>query len=313
MDEGQGPVPLLDADLAEFLRRRALEISAIDMSDLPVDEARQLYAERTAYGQPRERPPCLVEDVRPAGSPAARIYRPPIGGGTETILYAHGGGWIVGNLDTHDRMIRALCASTRATVVAIDYRLAPESRFPAQVADCLAAFRWLCHSENVLGVNSDAITIAGDSAGACLALAAAQTLAKRGGETPAGLILLYGCYAPSFSTESHNAYGDGRFGLSTLAVRRFWEYYAGNEPPCQAIPLHGEFRGLPPTYLGAAALDPLRDDTFRLVEHLAGAGVPHHLDVWTGCPHAFLQLPADIPAVARAFDDIAAGWSRLRA
>lgn len=302
----------IDADLAEFLRRRAIAIPPIEMTDLSVDEARRLYSTRCAYGQDGEgQPACMVEDVRPTRSPAARIYRPMTDARRETILYVHGGGWIVGDLDTHDRMMRALCRSTRATVVAIDYRLAPESRYPVQVADCVAAFRWLRRSANALELTADAITIAGDSAGACLALSAAQCLVKLDSKPVAALMLLYGCYAPDFSTSSHHAYGNGQFGLSTLAMQRFWKYYAGDETPHRAIPLHGDLRGLPPVYLGAAAIDPLRDDTLKLAERLAAASVRYHLDIWPGCTHAFLQLPMDIPVITRAFDDIAAGWHGL--
>lgn len=311
MDTKLDQVDSLDADLAAFLRQRALEIPVVELTDLPVVEARVLYERRVAYGQNGDYAQCLTQDVQPAGAPAARIYRPSAPLGAETILYVHGGGWIFGNLDTHDWMMRALCTSARATVVAIDYRLAPESRYPAQLADCLAAYRWLRQSADALGVDAGAITLAGDSAGACIALSTAQELLRQRAKMPAALILLYGCYAPDFSTVSHDAYGDGRFGLSSAAMRRFWKYYAGEHPPRQAAPLRGEFYGLPPIYLGAAGLDPLLDDTLRLAEALATAGVPYHLDRWPACPHAFLQLPVEIPVVGEAFKDIATGWRGL--
>lgn len=312
MREQDGEQPKLDAGLAAFLQLRAQHFPAVDLTELPLDEGRRLYEARCQFGQSAE-PPCRVEDrllPLPSGRIRARLYRPLSEARPEAILYFHGGGWIFGGIETHDGLMRGLCRLSGVTVVGVDYRLAPEAPFPEPLKDCVEAFRWLQQEADALGIAPEAITIAGDSAGACLALSAGQELAGRDG--PEALMLLYGCYAPMFSTDSHRAYGDGRFGLSTMAMQRYWQHYTGGSSETLAAPLKAKLEGLPPLYLGAAGLDPLRDDSLLLAERLADAGLRFRLDVWEGCTHGFLQLPGTIPAVASALSAAVAGWKAIR-
>ena len=304
----------IDPKLEAFLQRRARHFPAVDLATLPLCEGRKLYAERSKFGH-EGLAYCRTEEFEialPSGPIAARLYRPQSGATRHAILYVHGGGWIFGDIDTHDGLMRNLCRASGALVVGINYRLAPETPFPGPLEDCVGAFRWLQNSARAMGADPHAITIAGDSAGACMALSSVLVLADF--EAPEALMLLYGCYAPDFSTPSHRSYGDGRYGISSDAMRHYWDCYCGRgEPPRLAAPLRSGLEGLPPIYLGASALDPLRDDTLLLANRLAERNLRSRVDIWEGCTHSFLQLPDTIPVVAAAIDDAVAGWKAVRA
>ncbi|MEI9931214.1 MAG: alpha/beta hydrolase [Rhizomicrobium sp.] len=189
----------------------------------------------------------------------------------------------------------------------IDYRLAPEHPFPAALDDARAAWNWLCANAASLDIEPDKLAIAGDSAGANIALTTALSLRDKGGTLPSALALFYGCYAPDFDTESHRILGDGRFGLTTARMRWYWQNYVGDltAAPALAAPLRAELTGLPRTYLSLAELDPISDDTRALAKRLSSAGVQHDLVAWPGTGHGFLQMTRDAAIARKAVDHAA--------
>ena len=229
------------------------------------------------------------------GGVGCRLLRPadPRPG---TVVFVHGGGWTFGTPATHERFASLLAAGTRRPVLVPDYRLAPEHAAPAAVDDVLAVLaEWDAPGPLVL---------AGDSAGANIALAAALARPPR---TPAFLSLLYGCFAPDFDTASHARNGEG-YGLTTARMRWYWRNWLGAAPDPRAAPGHADdLAGLPPCHLLAAGLDPLLDDSIRLAARLAVAGVSVRLDVVPGVVHGFLQMTSRLtPAVTATRDIVAA-------
>jgi acetyl esterase len=308
---------LIDPGIAEAQAAQAQAVQPFDLFSLPVAEVRRLA--NAAYGfWNRSKPPLeICEDLAipgPGGPIALRRYGlencgPEMAHDRLTVLYLHGGGWVFGNLDSHDRLCRLLARQAGAEVVAVDYRLAPEHPFPAGLDDALTAWRWLRSMRP-----SARLAVAGDSAGANLALALCLVLRDGGEPVPAAASLFYGCYLPRFDLDSHRLHGDGCFGLSTADMRWFWQQYLGKPPhpaPSLAAPATADLSGLPPLYLSAAALDPQLDDTRLLAERLAQAGIVHEVDLWPGAVHGFLQMTAHAPLAVAALDKASIALRRL--
>ena len=158
-------------------------------------EARRLYRERRAYTQPDPPPVAAVRDLHTDGGVPLRLYRPVDAGDDAVVkpalVYFHGGGWTIGDLDTHDVLCRQLCAAAGIVVVAVDYRLAPEHRFPAAVDDCLAATRWVRREAAALGIDPTRLAVGGDSAGGNLAAVVALTLRDAGDAALTFQLLIY--------------------------------------------------------------------------------------------------------------------------
>lgn len=260
-----------------------------------------------------------VEDlsIPGPGSPLnARWFDPRVekAGPAPAILFLHGGGWTIGSIDTHDRLMRCLAAATGWPVLGIDFRLAPEHPFPAALDDSLAAFAWLSGRAGQLEVDPARIALVGDSSGGNLALATAITL-RDGGTVPPpmALALFYPCLSPTMDSESHRDNGDGRFGLTTERLTWYWRNYwpdQTGEPPPLAAPLGARLEGLPPVYACLAELDPLADDARELANRLAAADVAFTLDSWPGAVHGFMQMTRDV-SLARQAVTAAAEFLRL--
>lgn len=247
----------------------------------------------------------------PAGPLPLRLYRPHLHSGGPLAVYFHGGGFVLNSLATHDRLMREIASRAHVPVLGVGYSLAPKRRFPVQIEEALTCVEWAVRSAPMLGINPDRIALAGDSAGACLALAAACALRDRGNGRPAFLALLYGMFSNDLDTSSHRAFGGAGHMLPTARVRWFWDQYlvgpADHDDP-RAVPLLADLRGLPPTLIIAAGLDCLRDDSTRLAARLRAARVPHVLSVYDDLPHGFAILA---PAVRRAADALAEATSAL--
>jgi acetyl esterase len=307
-------MPELDPDMARLLQEAAAT-PAPDLLAMPVDAARDAFARRWR--------PWNTEDgaTGPAGRSLhieaagrtlrALVFRPEDAGDT-VIVYLHGGGWMFGAPETHAALTRRLAGAARATVVSLDYRLSPEHPFPAARDDALAAVAAL-RDGAVAGIAARRIALTGDSAGAAVALSAAQALRDAGGGVLSALALFYGCYAPDFATDSYRRFGDGAFGLSLARMERFWQAYAGDRPPEAVAPGLAPLEGLPPVYLNVAALDVLRDDSLRLAAALAGSGVAARMDVVPGVVHGYAQMVARLPVAGRALDGAAAWLADLPA
>lgn len=286
----------------------------IDYAALPIAEARAVFDRGCAPWCALAPEIAAIEDVTLPGVDAplrARLYRP--GEGTlPLVIFVHGGGWTFGSLDSHENEIRHLALASSAAVLAIDYRLAPEHPFPAPLDDVLAAIAAV--KGGVLGDRIDPrrFALAGDSAGATLALGALLTLRDQGREMARCAVLFYGCFAPIFDTDSHRRWGNGMFGLSSDRMRWYWRNFLGGkleEAPVRAAPLNADLAKLPPLYLVAAGLDPLHDDTWLMAERLKQAGVTHQVETVPGVIHGFLR---NAPRLAAARRSLAAAGAFLK-
>jgi len=232
----------------------------------------------------------------PAGSIRIRVYTPAGSAPFPVLLYIHGGGWVVCSLDTHDRECRTLARGAGCLVVSVDYRLAPEHKFPAAVDDCLAALRWVLAHAAEIGGDPRRVAIGGDSAGGNLA-AAITILARDQGLGPlAGQLLIYPVtdhYDPG--TPSYREFGEG-CGLTRDSMIWFWDHYlshpgAAGDP--RAAPLRApDLRGLPPAFVLTAEYDVLRDEGERYAERLRAAGLPTRLKRYDGAIHGFVNMSA---------------------
>lgn len=227
-----------------------------------------------------------------------------------TLLYLHGGGWVLGSIQSHFNIMARLAELTGFTVVGIDYALAPEAPFPGGLNDAVAAFRTLR-----AGAPAQPWLVAGDSAGANIAMSMMLDLRDAGERLPDAGLLFYGVFSENHKTVSHRLCGDGQFGLSTEMMVWYRQHYLNGQPVSPAdprvSPLHADLRGLPPIYLNAAGLDCLRDDSVEMAQRLAAAGVPHQFTMFEGVNHGFMQMSSELPEAMDAFRD-AAAFVRVR-
>jgi acetyl esterase len=224
------------------------------------------------------------------------------------VLYIHGGGWVICSLDTHDGVCRRLANTSGLRVASLDYRMAPEHPFPAPLDDCVAATRWLASNAGEIGFEADRIGLAGDSAGGNLALATLLALRDDGDRLPRTAALIYGAFSADLASPSHREFGGGEYVLSTPVMQWFWDHYVPdarrrNDP--LVSPLHADLRGLPPLYVSAAELDPLRDDSERLAGRLALAGVDFDYRLWRGVCHACIMMSRMLPAADEQIAQVA--------
>lgn len=247
----------------------------------------------------------------PWGEMRARLYHATAAPPDAVIVYAHGGGWTFGSIDTHDGTMRYLGEAAGCAVLGVDYRLAPEHPFPAPLDDLLAAVAFVERGGLGAAVAPGHIALAGDSSGANLALAALLRRRDEGLAPVAAAALFYGSYEPDFASSSHAAFGGGDYLLTSANMRWYWDNFLGGEPDTTvslAAPIRADLAGLPPLYLSAAGLDPLRDDTVRLAQRLSEAGVPFRFDHVPGVVHGCLRMARELDA-ARAM--LAAGGAYI--
>jgi acetyl esterase len=255
-------------------------------------------------------PVASSEDVRVDGGQGtvdARIYRPETSAlRLPTVVFFHGGGFVTGDLDTHDGQARWLCRETEAVVVSVDYRLAPESPFPAGVEDAVAATGWAAAHVMELGGDPDRLAVAGDSAGANLAAVVAQGARDAGAPGLAAQLLVYPATdleddeGQRYPSRLENAEG---YFLSAQDMRWFGGHYipAGvDRRDPRLSPLHGDLRGLPPAVVVTAELDPLRDEGRAYARALEEAGVKVAALEFDGLVHGFFGMAAVVPACDRA-------------
>jgi acetyl esterase len=307
----------LDEDSAKLLAWRR-EINAPFFQDLTPVEAR---AAMTAARVAANVAPPAVKEVRdhsigaPGRAIAARRYAPDSTAHDKpgpALIFFHGGGWVIGDIDTHDGTCRILSRRTGALVVSVDYRLAPEHRFPAALDDCEAATVWVAEQAGAWGADPDRLGVAGDSAGGNLAGAVAQRLQRRGGPALKAQALVYP--ATDFTTIRPSQVSNGEGYLLTAdAMAWFSAQYLGQQDGADpdASPLLGSLAGLPPAVVATAQFDPLHDEGTAYAEALRQAGVEVHLLDFPGLVHGFLGLGALSPASARAGDEIWAAFSIL--
>lgn len=288
----------LDPQAAAYLERmRALGVRPYH--ELPVAVGRRMIDEAAAdlFGEPD--PVDAVEDDDADGVPV-RLYR-PAGGERRALVYLHGGGWVLGSLASHDPLCRTLAARSGWTVVAADYRLAPEHPHPAAVEDAWTATRWAAG-------RFERLAVGGDSAGGHLAAVVALR-ARAGGPALALQLLLYPIADHGFDTPSYREHGTGT-NLTEATMRWFWRLYLPDESLAddpEVSPLRApDLAGAAPAFVVTAGHDPLRDEGEAYARRLADAGVPVTLRRYENQIHGFLRMPAVIDRARDGIDDVAA-------
>jgi len=249
----------------------------------------------------------------PDGEIPVRVYTPRAASGLPLLVYFHGGGWVIGSLETHDRTCRALARAADCAIVAIDYRLAPEHKFPAAAEDCFAAFRWAVAHAAELGADARRVAVGGDSAGGNLAAVVSQMARDRGGPTPVFQLLVYPVTDSRCESVSFRDNGEGYF-LTADSMRWFWEQYLRGSADAAnpyASPAHAaSLAGLPPALVITAEYDPLRDEGEAYAAALRGAGVSAETRRYDGMIHGFFGMGELLPQGDQA---IAAAGEALRA
>jgi acetyl esterase len=242
----------------------------------------------------------------PGGEIPVRIYRPAGAEPKPAIVYYHGGGWVIGGLNTHDGGCRAFANAADAVVVSVDYRLAPEHPFPAPLDDAIAALTWVHDNAGELGVDVGHVAVAGDSAGGNLAAVVAQQVRDAGGPPICFQLLIYPVTDHEFESGSMNDNAEGYF-LSRDAMRWFFGHYL-NDPAEGADPRVSPVRasdlaGLPPAFVITAEFDPLRDQGVAYAAAMSDAGTMVTARTYDGMFHGFLSMVEYIDAGKVAFDD----------
>ena len=272
-----------------------------------VVEARRLYKETRAALSPPVPAVAAVRDLAasgPAGPIALRLYR-GLGaqaGALPALVYFHGGGWTIGDLDTHDIICRTLANNARCAVVAVDYRMGPEHKFPAAVEDCVAATRWVAEQAAALGVDAARIAVGGDSAGGNLAAVVAITLRDAGGPPLVFQALVYPATDQRMDSASHSRFGEGYL-LTRDNMLWFRDNYLapGDYDDWRASPIRAaDLARLPPAHIITAGYDPLVDEGRAYSDRLLAAGVPVLYECFEGMAHGFLTMGGVVAAANHA-------------
>ncbi|OBF18126.1 lipase [Mycobacterium kubicae] len=312
LDRTAAERPAIDPILQKVLDAVPFQLSTDD----GIDAARQRLRDL-----PRRpiHPELRVQDRTiegPAGDIGIRIYWPSteVAANLPAVVFFHGGGFVMGDLDTHDGTCRQHAVGADAIVVSVDYRLAPEHPYPAAVEDAWAATVWVAEHGGELGADTTRLAVAGDSAGGTIAAVIAQRARDNGGPTLAFQLLWYPStlWDPSLPSFTENA---GALILDAKAIAAFSRWYAGdvdmtNPPPGMAPGRAKDLSGLAPAYIAVAGYDPLRDDGIRYGELLSAAGVAVQVHNAETMVHGYIGYAGVVPAATAGLDR---GLAALRA
>ncbi len=247
----------------------------------------------------------------PAGNIPIRVYTPAGDGPKPMIVYFHGGGWVIGDLDVCDNPVRRIANRTGAVVVSVDYRLAPEHVYPAAFDDSYAATAWVAEHAAELGGDPERIATCGDSAGGNLAAAVAIAARDRQGPRLAAQLLLYPATDFNFTTESYDQNGEGYL-LTKGSMQWFWAHYLGAQElrkDAFACPARADdLAGLPPAFVATAEFDPLRDEGEAYAANLRTAGVDVTAKRYDGMLHGFAWTLGATPSGAVLIEDLATAF-----
>jgi acetyl esterase len=285
----------LHPQMTEVLKKQAeVTPNAKKVHTLTPDEARAQYAAGRRYWNSDA--PGLDEIIdtsieSPAGSIAARLYLHDDERPLPVLIYLHGGGWVVGNLDTHDKIMRLLALRSGAAVIGVDYGLAPQTKFPAAIDECLAVVAHVHDHAEDWGIDPERIALGGDSAGANLSVAVALSLRDTQPELLKMLLLVYGVFGLRDSP-SQRLFGERGDGLSNEDMDYYYDCYLRRPEDRyddRFNVLGADLGGLPPAFIAAAGMDPLLDDSVVMHELLGEAGVESKLAIYDGVLHGFLH------------------------
>jgi acetyl esterase len=297
---------------AEALLNQMAEAGGPPPETVSVEENRALIAAIAELSGPPE-DLARVEEITipgPAGDIGARVYVPEGDGPFPVLVFFHGGGWVIGTIDTHDVPVRQLAKRVPAVVVSVEYRLAPEHPFPAAPEDCYAATAWVASNIGQYGGDGSRLAVGGDSAGGNLAAVVAQMARERGGPAIAYQLLIYPAVDARMTTASITENGDGY-----LLTKGFMEWFYGHYLPKEsdaddprASPARAEsLAGLPPALVLTAEFDPLRDEGEAYAAALRKAGVDATAKRYDGMIHGFMQLGGVMDRTGELIDDCANG------
>jgi acetyl esterase len=302
---------------------RAL-LEEIDSLGLPALQSLVPAAARVQVRESSKRSigePVVLERVEnfcvpaPAGSVPVRLYARERGGVHPCLVYFHGGGYVVCDLDTHDTVCRWIAKESGAIVIAVDYRLAPEHRFPAALEDCQAAAAWVCANGEQLGVDANRIAVGGDSAGGNLAAVVSIQCRDAGGPPLALQVLVYPVTnCNSLATDSYREFAEDHHLTRGLMDYFFDHYFARAEDRAdpKASPLLAkDLQGLPPALVITAECDPLRDEGEAYAARLAEAGVTVTCTRYKGMFHPFFSLPGILEDSRKAVRQVAGALRRM--
>jgi acetyl esterase len=287
----------LDPQAQQLLEQMA-SAGAPPLHTLSPVEARQATATMFRVPPERQEPVARIENRTipgPAGAIPVRIYTPAGNGPFPVLVYFHGGGWVICDLDTHDAACRSLTNQAGCVTVSVDYRLAPEHKFPAAVEDSYAAALWVAEHARELNGDPGRVAVGGDSAGGNLAAAVALMARDKGKPRLCFQLLIYPAVDGALATESMRAFRE--YFLTPELVSYFWKHYVRTDEdrknPLASPTLAGNFKGLAPALIITAEFDPLRDEGEAYGEKLRAAGVPVVVTRYNGMIHGFFTM-ADV-------------------
>lgn len=303
----------LDLDVQLMLRLMRLEGPPAE--SLPISKGRRaiVASSRLAGGEP---PIGAVTDRTidgPAGPLRLRFYTPAgLRGRSPALVFLHGGGWIYGDLESHDALCRVLAEEAQVRVVAVDYRLGPEHKFPAAPDDVWAAWTWVNEHATGLGIDPDRIAVGGDSAGGNLSAIVAQRAVREGGPAPAFQLLIYPATDFSETWPSRTEFGEGFFLTKLFMDVAEENYLVGDEDRTdpRLSPLLHDLTGVAPAYVVTAGFDPLLDEGEAFADALRDAGVPVEYVCEDGLIHGFANMLVIGRAAPRAVKRMAAALQR---
>jgi acetyl esterase len=246
----------------------------------------------------------------PEGELLARVYTPEGDGPFPILVYFHGGGWVIANLDVYEPSCRALCNAAECIVVSVAYRQAPEHKYPAAVEDAYAATQWVIANAAQLGGDPNRVAVGGESAGGNLATVVCLKAKDEGGKMPVAQLLIYPVTDSRMNTRSYQENTDSK-PLNSAMMPWFWKHYLGDEAdgrePYASPLLAPSLRGLPPATLIFAEIDPLRDEGEAYANRLADAGVPVRATRYTGVTHEFFGLAGVVDKAKEALGEAVEG------
>lgn len=279
-------------------------------------EARRLYAAGRPVLAPEPMPVAEARDLTmpgPGGALPLRLYRPIAGKMLPALVYFHGGGWVVGSIETHDTVCRHLAVRAECAVVSVEYRMGPEHKFPAAVEDCVAATEWVAENGAELGLDARRLAVGGDSAGGNLAAVVSLMARDRGRPRLSYQALIYPATDAGMSHPSVARYAEG-YVLTRSTMRWFYDQYLRSPDDAadwRVSPLAAaDLSGLPSAYVLTAGYDPLCDESDEYAGRLAAAGVAVEHRRFPGQIHGFVTNGKIIRAAEPALDEAAAALKK---
>jgi len=304
-------MPELDPEMAAILEMLA-EKNLPPYPTMSAAEARAASVERQRFWNEDAPELASVRDLElpgPRGARRLRLYDPaPERTPKPGVLFLHGGGFVVCGIETHDGICRRLARASGLTIASLDYGLAPEHPFPEPIDDAVAGFAWLHEQAQGLGLDPQRLGVAGDSAGASLALNVAFDARDRGRPGPKAAALVYGTFDTRLDTASHKAFGNGDHFLTTESMRWFLDHYLPEpwmwrDPRAKLV--DADLGRLPPLYVSIAELDPLKDDGLLFLERLEATDTEVERHLWHGVTHGCLPMSRMLTKADRFITEIA--------